>query len=81
MGQLALTIYVGHLVALALWPGLFIRGDFFAAMMSVIRFSVVVALASVVWRRFFSRGPLEAALRLPWSWRTPKRVPERTGNS
>lgn len=80
MGQLALTIYVGHLVALALWPWLFIRGDFFPATMSVIRFSIVVAIASVVWRRFFSRGPLEAALRLPWSWRPPKKVPERTSN-
>jgi uncharacterized membrane protein YeiB len=80
MGQLALTIYVGHLVALALWPGLFIRGDFFPAMISVIRFSIVVAFASVVWRRFFSRGPLEAALRLPWTWRPPKKIPERTGS-
>jgi uncharacterized membrane protein YeiB len=80
MGQLALTIYVGHLIALALWPGLFIRGDFFPAMMSVIRFSIVVVFASVAWRRFFSRGPLEAALRLPWSWRPPKEVPERTGD-
>jgi uncharacterized membrane protein YeiB len=79
MGQLALTIYVGHLIAMALWPHLFIRGDFFPAMVSVIRFSIVVAFASVVWRRFFSRGPLEAAMRLPWSWRAPK-VPERTGN-
>ena len=80
MGQLALTIYIGHLVALALWPWLFIRGDFFPAMISVIRFSIVAAFASVVWRRFFSRGPLEATLRLPWSWGLRKKVPERSGS-
>ncbi|MGH2683761.1 MAG: DUF418 domain-containing protein [Actinomycetota bacterium] len=80
MGQLALSIYVAHLVALALWPGAFIRGDFSPAMMSVIRFSLVVAFASVLWRRFFSRGPLEAALRLPWSMRRSPKSSEGTGD-
>lgn len=70
MGQLALTIYVGHLVALALWPALFISSDVVKASISVIRFTIVVAFAAVVWRRLFSRGPLEAALHLPWSWHT-----------
>ena len=80
MGQLALTIYVGHLVVLGLWPGLLVRDDVFSAIVSVIRFSIVVAFASVIWRRFFSRGPLEGALRLPWSWGLRKKVLQRSGS-
>ncbi|MGH2555902.1 MAG: acyltransferase family protein [Actinomycetota bacterium] len=74
MGQLALTIYVAHLIALALWPGLLIRrDDVLAATVSVIRFTAVTALFAVLWRKWFSRGPLEALLHLPWSWRPHSR--------
>lgn len=69
MGQLALTIYVGQVIALTLWAELLIQDEVLAATASVLTFSTVAALAAVVWRKWFSRGPLEAALRLPWSWR------------
>jgi hypothetical protein len=35
----------------------------------VARFTLVVACGAVAWRVVFARGPLEAALRLPWAWR------------
>jgi uncharacterized membrane protein len=68
-GQLALTIYVGHLLVLAGWPALLERDDVRAAALSVARFTIVVAGGAVAWRLRFTRGPLEAALRLPWAWR------------
>ncbi len=68
-GQLALTIYVGHLLVLAGWPALLERDDVLAAALSVSRFTIVVAGGAVAWRLRFARGPLEAALRLPWAGR------------
>jgi uncharacterized membrane protein YeiB len=76
MGQLSLTIYVGHLLALTLWAGLLIRYDVLEATMSVTGFTVLAALAAVMWRKRFSRGPLEAALR-PWSWPSSRGVSMR----
>lgn len=63
VGQMALTVYVGHLLLLAWWPDLVRHDDPGAAAVSVGLFTLVATLACGVWRRRFARGPLEAVLR------------------
>jgi uncharacterized membrane protein YeiB len=67
LGQLSLTFYVAHLVALA-WvrplPHTLLQGAAISAVMVV-----VAAVAAVLWRRRFRRGPLEVLVRAPWTWR------------
>lgn len=62
-GQLALTVYVGHLVALT-----FIRPAPYSAAQGAL-LSACLVLGSVLvatsWRAVFARGPLESLLRLP----------------
>ncbi|MGC0145094.1 MULTISPECIES: heparan-alpha-glucosaminide N-acetyltransferase domain-containing protein [unclassified Pseudactinotalea] len=64
-GQLALTVYVVHLFAIAqvVRPGPQTAQDGLAITAVM---ALVLVGAAVAWRHFFSRGPLEAALRL---WR------------
>ena len=64
-GQLALTVYVVHLFAIAqvVRPGPQTAQD---GLVITAVMALVLVGAAVVWRHFFSRGPLEAALRL---WR------------
>lgn len=66
-GQLALTVYVLHLFVLAAAPGLLVRTDVAGAARTVAGFVVVVLVLTTLWRAVWSRGPLEALLRLPWS--------------
>jgi hypothetical protein len=65
-GQLALTVYIGHLLALHLLPerpdlGL---GDLAIPFAAVL--VVVAVLGSLLWRAAFRVGPLEAFMRPPW---------------
>ncbi|WP_370325718.1 DUF418 domain-containing protein [Euzebya sp.] len=67
VGQLALTVYVGHLLVLAWQPDWLIARDAVdVAALRVLRFFVVVAVTCVAWRVVFPRGPLEALLALPF---------------
>lgn len=66
MGQLALTIYVGHLLVLAGAPHLLLRDTVDGAAVSILRFALVAAVLATLWRLRFARGPLEALLALPW---------------
>lgn len=68
-GQLALTVYVGHLLVLAATPDLLRRETVEGALRTVGVFTVVTAALCTAWRAVASRGPLEAILRLPWAWR------------
>lgn len=68
-GQLALTVYVGHLLVLAAWPELLQRDTVGGAARTVAVFTLVTAALCTAWRALASRGPLEAALRLPWALR------------
>lgn len=68
-GQLALTVYVGHLLVLAAAPDLLRRETVEGAVRVVSAFTVVTAALCTAWRAVASRGPLEALLRLPWAWR------------
>lgn len=68
-GQLALTVYVGHLLLLAAAPDLLLRETVEGAARTVGAFTVVTVTLCTGWRALLSRGPLEAVLRLPWAWR------------
>lgn len=65
-GQLALTVYVGHLVALHLAPDALTADGVAAATAIVAAVSVTAIVLATLWRAAASRGPLEAALQLPW---------------
>ena len=65
-GQLALTVYVGHLVLLDLTGGLLDRQEVASASIAGAAFMAAAAVCCVAWRAVFSRGPLEAVLAAPW---------------
>jgi uncharacterized membrane protein len=65
-GQLALTVYVGHLLLLAALPELLKREEVTEAFLTVGVFVLLVAAACTLWRAVLPRGPLEAAFFAPW---------------
>lgn len=67
-GRLALTVYVGHLLAFVLLPERWMRAD--AVPGGVLRVGVIVALGTllaVAWLARRPRGPLEGAERWPFA--------------
>jgi hypothetical protein len=66
-GQLALTVYVAHLLLLHANEELVRRETVPEATFTVAAFMLLAMLACTLWRAVFSRGPLEAALAAPWS--------------
>jgi uncharacterized membrane protein YeiB len=64
-GQLALTVYVGHLLALHAAGDALASEEVGGAVLLVAGFTVVAAAASTAWRSLFARGPLEAVLHAP----------------
>jgi uncharacterized membrane protein YeiB len=67
MGRLALTVYVGHLLALHAWSPALRSGDVAIAARTVLAFTAGAALVASLWLRVSRRGPLEALLDVPWS--------------
>ncbi len=65
-GQLALTVYVGHLLLLHANEELVRRESVPEATFTVGAFMILAVLACTLWRMVFSRGPLEAVLAAPW---------------
>lgn len=65
-GQLALSVYVGHLLLLHLYEGLLRHDTVPAAATSVGAFVLLAATACTLWRAVLPRGPLEAVLAAPW---------------
>jgi hypothetical protein len=65
-GQMALSVYVGHLLLLDASAWLVRRGTVPDAFFAVGVFFLVVACICVLWRATLPRGPLEAALAGPW---------------
>jgi uncharacterized membrane protein YeiB len=59
-GQLALTVYVGHLLLLAAAPELLRAATVEQGVVSVARFALVVVIVAALWRLRFARGPIEA---------------------
>jgi uncharacterized membrane protein YeiB len=66
LGQLALTVYVGHVLTLAYAPGWLERDTFSAAWSRVAIFTLAALAFATAWRAIAARGPLEALLNLPW---------------
>ena len=65
-GQLALTVYVGHLLLLDAYPELLRSETVPEAFFTVGVFMLLVAVACTFWRAVLPRGPLEAVLAAPW---------------
>jgi hypothetical protein len=65
-GQLALTVYVGHLLLLDAYRELLKHDAVLAASLSVAAFMLLVGAACTLWRAVLPRGPLEAVLATPW---------------
>lgn len=64
-GQLALTAYVGHLLALHAAPGLLTADRVGPALVILLAFVAVSVVVATLWRAVLPRGPLEAVLHLP----------------
>ncbi len=75
MGQLALTIYVGHLLVLWQRPDWLRRGQFPEAWEVVGLFLLVTLVVATLWRLLVPRGPVEALFHLPWWWLRRRRRP------
>ncbi len=65
-GQLALTVYVGHLLALHAAPAALTADEVLPALVLLGGFALASVVFATLWRRGFPRGPLEAVLYLPW---------------
>ena len=65
-GQLALTVYVGHLLLLGAFPELLKSETVQAASFTVGVFMLLTAAVCTLWRAVLPRGPLEAVLATPW---------------
>jgi len=65
-GQLALTVYVGHLLLLDAYPELLRSETVPEAFFTVGVFMLLVAAVCTLWRAVLPRGPLEAFLAAPW---------------
>jgi uncharacterized membrane protein YeiB len=65
-GQLALTVYVGHLLLLDAFPELLKRETVPDAALTVGVFMLLAVATSTLWRSLLPRGPLEAPLAAPW---------------
>jgi uncharacterized membrane protein YeiB len=66
MGQLALTVYVAHVLALQWLPGLLRHESLAPAVASVALMAASGMLFASAWLRYHERGPLESLLRMPW---------------
>ena len=73
-GQLALTVYVGHLLVLHAAPQIATSERLSRAVVILAGFTAVILLFATLWRRSFARGPLELALHAPWLDRVSSRA-------
>lgn len=67
LGQLALTAYVAHLLALHFWPETLSTERVSDALALLAALTAVGVVFAVAWRAMFARGPLEAVLNAPWA--------------
>ncbi|MFO7779141.1 MAG: DUF418 domain-containing protein [Nitriliruptoraceae bacterium] len=66
LGQLALTAYVAHLLALHLAGAQLTSGELWEAVRLLLGFVLVLAAMATAWLTRFSRGPLEQVLHVAW---------------
>lgn len=65
LGQLALTVYVGHVLALHAFRGPTISSEVAQGALILFGITAVSVLFAVAWRQLFPRGPLELILHAP----------------
>jgi uncharacterized membrane protein YeiB len=65
VGQLAFTVYVGHLLALHLERDALTADEPGPALLLVLGFTLAATVLATAWRAVLSRGPLEVVLHLP----------------
>lgn len=65
LGQLALTVYVTHLLVIVAFVDFVRVDDVAGATVRVAAFTAIAALAALAWRAVFRRGPLEGLLHAP----------------
>jgi uncharacterized membrane protein YeiB len=66
-GQLAFTVYVGHLLLLHWQRDLLTSDEVGGATLIVLGFTVGAMALATAWRAVLPRGPLEWLLHLPWA--------------
>lgn len=71
-GQLALTIYVGHLLVLHLTPDGAAPEVVGVEVPLALVLSAAAVLGACLWRSVARYGPLEVLMRPPWVWRTAR---------
>ena len=65
MGQVALSIYVGHVIVLHFWRGPTITENVGEGALILLAMSVAGCVLAVLWLAVFPRGPLELVLHAP----------------
>ena len=88
-GQVALTVYAGHILALHVIPDDATGPSLGPALGLLVLFTVASAVFALGWMRWFRQGPLEAVMNVPWWvadhwWRRepdPTRGPPRGAGS
>lgn len=68
-GQLALTIYVAHLIAFDVASDLLRHDTVREALLATLGFLALATAGAQAWRQRWSRGPLELVIAGPWAWR------------
>jgi uncharacterized membrane protein len=77
-GQLAFTVYVGHLLALHWDRDRLTSDEVGLAALIVLGFALAAMALATAWRAVLPRGPLELVLHLPWVIAGRSRRPART---
>ncbi len=73
-GQLAFTVYVGHLLLLHWQRDALTSDEVGGAVLIVAGFTVAAMVLATAWRAVLPRGPLELLLHLPWLAGTRRRA-------
>jgi len=64
-GRIALSFYVGHILALVFWPDTLRSDNPAEAAGMALAITAATALMAMIWLRIFGRGPLEILLQPP----------------
>jgi uncharacterized membrane protein YeiB len=66
LGQMALTMYVAHLLVLIWWGRKLTQEEVVPAAITVLLLTTAAMVFALAWQRFMRRGPIEALIHLPW---------------
>lgn len=65
-GQLALTMYVAHVLVLYWWRDILVQDRVLSASLTVALMTAIAMVLAMLWRTRFRRGPIEMLMHLPW---------------